>query len=37
MMFRNQKAVRSGNWKYLSIDGDEFCSTCRATSASART
>ncbi len=24
MVFRNQKAVRSGNWKYLSIDGAEF-------------
>lgn len=24
MVFRNQKAVRSGKWKYLSIDGAEF-------------
>ncbi len=24
MKFRNQKAVRSGRWKYLSIDGNEF-------------
>jgi len=24
MLFRNQKAMRSGSWKYLSIDGDEF-------------
>jgi arylsulfatase A-like enzyme len=24
MVFRNQKAVRSGIWKYLSIDGAEF-------------
>jgi arylsulfatase A-like enzyme len=24
MVFRNQKAVRSGVWKYLSIDGSEF-------------
>jgi arylsulfatase A-like enzyme len=24
MVFRNQKAVRSGDWKYLSIDGAEF-------------
>ena len=24
MKFRNQKALRSGNWKYLSLDGDEF-------------
>jgi arylsulfatase A-like enzyme len=24
MVFRNQKAVRSGVWKYLSIDGAEF-------------
>jgi len=24
MKFRNQKAMRSGNWKYLSLDGDEF-------------
>ena len=24
MKFRNQKAVRSGGWKYLSIEGDEF-------------
>lgn len=24
MIFRNQKAVRSGVWKYLSIDGAEF-------------
>ena len=24
MTFRNQKAMRSGAWKYLSIDGDEF-------------
>jgi len=24
MVYRNQKAVRSGRWKYLSIDGAEF-------------
>lgn len=24
MVFRNQKAARRGNWKYLSIDGAEF-------------
>ena len=24
MVYRNQKAVRSGVWKYLSIDGSEF-------------
>ena len=24
MLFRNQKALRSGSWKYLSVDGDEF-------------
>ena len=24
MVFRNQKAMRSGDWKYLSIEGDEF-------------
>ncbi len=24
MLFRNQKAMRSGSWKYLSVDGDEF-------------
>jgi arylsulfatase A-like enzyme len=24
MKYRNQKAVRSGDWKYLSIDGNEF-------------
>ncbi len=24
MLFRNQKALRSGEWKYLSVDGDEF-------------
>jgi arylsulfatase A-like enzyme len=24
MKFRDQKAVRSGSWKYLSIDGNEF-------------
>ena len=24
MVFRNQKAMRSGNWKYLSIEGSEF-------------
>lgn len=24
MKFRNQKAMRSGSWKYLSLDGDEF-------------
>ena len=24
MIFRNQKAMRSGDWKYLSIEGDEF-------------
>jgi hypothetical protein len=24
MKFREQKAMRSGNWKYLSIDGNEF-------------
>ncbi len=24
MIFRNQKAVRSGDWKWLSVDGNEF-------------
>ena len=24
MKFRNQKAMRAGSWKYLSLDGDEF-------------
>ncbi len=24
MKFRNQKAMRRGDWKYLSLDGDEF-------------
>jgi arylsulfatase A-like enzyme len=24
MKFRNQKAMRAGVWKYLSLDGDEF-------------
>jgi len=24
MKFRNQKAMRAGRWKYLSIEGDEF-------------
>jgi len=24
MLFRNQKAMRSANWKYLVLDGDEF-------------
>jgi arylsulfatase A-like enzyme len=24
MKFRNQKAVRSGDWKWLSVDGNEF-------------
>ena len=24
MVYRNQKALRSGVWKYLSIDGSEF-------------
>ncbi len=24
MLFRNQKALRSGDWKYLSVEGDEF-------------
>ena len=24
MLFRDQKALRSGDWKYLSIEGDEF-------------
>jgi arylsulfatase A-like enzyme len=24
MKFRNQKAMRAGAWKYLSLDGDEF-------------
>ena len=24
MTFRKQKAMRSGEWKYLSIEGDEF-------------
>jgi len=24
MLFRNQKALRSGDWKYLSVDGDDF-------------
>ena len=24
MKFRNQKAMRAGHWKWLSLDGDEF-------------
>jgi len=24
MLFRNQKAVRAGAWKYLSVEGDDF-------------
>jgi arylsulfatase A-like enzyme len=24
MLYRNQTALRSGDWKYLSVDGDEF-------------
>ena len=24
MLFKNQKAMRSGPWKYLSVEGDEF-------------
>jgi arylsulfatase A-like enzyme len=24
MLFRDQKALRSGDWKYLSVEGDEF-------------
>ena len=24
MLFRDQKAVRAGDWKYLSVEGDEF-------------
>jgi len=24
MLFRNQKALRSGDWKYLSVEGDDF-------------
>ena len=24
MLFRSQKAMRSGDWKYLSVEGDEF-------------
>ena len=24
MLYRSQKAMRSGNWKYLSVEGDEF-------------
>jgi hypothetical protein len=24
MLYRNQKAMRSGDWKYLCVDGDEF-------------
>lgn len=24
MLFRNQKAMRSGSWKYLSVEGNEF-------------
>ena len=24
MLYRNQKALRAGDWKYLSIEGDEF-------------
>ena len=24
MLYRNQKALRSGDWKYLSVEGDEF-------------
>jgi len=24
MLYRNQKAMRAGDWKYLSIEGDEF-------------
>src|SRR5437899_7710301 len=24
MLFRNQKALRAGDWKYLSVEGDDF-------------
>ena len=24
MLYQNQKALRSGDWKYLSVEGDEF-------------
>jgi hypothetical protein len=24
MLFRDQKAMRSGSWKYLSVEGNEF-------------
>jgi arylsulfatase A-like enzyme len=24
MLFRDQKALRAGDWKYLSVEGDEF-------------
>jgi hypothetical protein len=24
MLFRNQKAMRSGDWKFLSVEGDDF-------------
>jgi arylsulfatase A-like enzyme len=24
MLYRDQKALRSGDWKYLSVEGDEF-------------
>jgi hypothetical protein len=24
MLFRDQKALRDGDWKYLSVEGDEF-------------
>jgi hypothetical protein len=24
MLFRNQKVLRAGDWKYLSVEGDEF-------------
>ena len=24
MLYRNQKALRAGDWKYLSVEGDEF-------------
>ncbi len=37
MKFRGQKALRSGDWKYLVLDGDEFLFDCREISASVPT
>jgi len=36
MLFRNQKALRAGDWKYLSIEGNDFLFQPREGSAGAR-